>query len=154
MSPIAHLMAASAGGVLAGLLLAALPVWRLRHALRTHGTRPTTTTPPACPTGGRCWPHCATLCTDGHPVGLVLLDLDRFKAINDRHGHEAGNDLLTRSGSDWPQLARPVRLAARLSGDEFALLVARQPGHSFRRARSLAVAVATAAPVTLDGGPR
>nr|WP_258544575.1 GGDEF domain-containing protein [Micromonospora provocatoris] len=57
------------------------------------------------------------------PFGLVLLDLDGFKAVNDTFGHEAGNDVLTEVGRRLAALRGPVRLAARLSGDEFALLV-------------------------------
>jgi len=57
------------------------------------------------------------------PFGVILLDLDQFKAINDTFGHEGGNDLLAEIGRRLPNLPPPVHLAARLSGDEFALLV-------------------------------
>ncbi|KUL31424.1 GGDEF domain-containing protein [Actinoplanes awajinensis] len=60
----------------------------------------------------------------GDPVGVVMIDLDRFKTVNDTFGHEAGNDLLTAVGLHLASLSAPVRLAARLSGDEFVLLVA------------------------------
>jgi diguanylate cyclase (GGDEF)-like protein len=59
----------------------------------------------------------------GRPTGLVLLDLDRFKTINDTHGHESGNDLLTEIGRRLAGITAPAALAARLSGDEFVLLV-------------------------------
>ena len=59
----------------------------------------------------------------GRPTGLVLLDLDRFKTINDTHGHESGNDLLTEVGRRLAGITAPAVLAARLSGDEFVLLV-------------------------------
>jgi diguanylate cyclase (GGDEF)-like protein len=59
----------------------------------------------------------------GQPFGLVMLDLDGFKAINDTFGHEAGNSLLAEVGQRLARLGPPVLLAARLSGDEFALLV-------------------------------
>jgi diguanylate cyclase (GGDEF)-like protein len=151
VSPIAHLITASAGGVLTGLLLAALPVWRLYRALRTarHQAHHDETT--GLP-NRRAFLAAVdnTLGTD-RAFGLVLLDLDRFKAVNDRHGHEAGNDLLTTVGQRLTQLPSPVRLAARLSGDEFALLVHGGPDDTFRAAQ-LAAAVITAEPVTLDGG--
>ncbi|MBG0568228.1 diguanylate cyclase [Actinoplanes sp. NEAU-A11] len=57
------------------------------------------------------------------PVGVVMLDLDDFKTVNDTFSHETGNDLLTAVGMRLADLRTPVQLAARLSGDEFALLV-------------------------------
>ena len=59
----------------------------------------------------------------GRPTGLVLLDLDRFKTINDTHGHESGNELLAEVGRRLASIVAPTALAARLSGDEFVLLV-------------------------------
>lgn len=60
----------------------------------------------------------------GDPIGVVMLDLDDFKTVNDTFDHETGNDLLTAVGLRLADLHPPVRLAARLSGDEFVLLVA------------------------------
>jgi diguanylate cyclase (GGDEF)-like protein len=57
-------------------------------------------------------------------IGVVMLDLDEFKTVNDTFSHEIGNDLLTAVGLRLADLRPPVTLAARLSGDEFALLVA------------------------------
>ncbi|WP_430788166.1 GGDEF domain-containing protein [Actinoplanes sp. G11-F43] len=59
----------------------------------------------------------------GTGVGVVMLDLDGFKTVNDTFGHETGNDLLTAVGMRLADLRAPVRLAARLSGDEFVVLV-------------------------------
>ena len=63
-----------------------------------------------------------TLASDT-PVGVVMLDLDGFKAVNDTFGHQTGNDLLTAVGLRLADLHPPVRVAARLSGDEFVLLI-------------------------------
>jgi diguanylate cyclase (GGDEF)-like protein len=54
---------------------------------------------------------------------LVLLDLDRFKAFNDRHGHAAGNRLLTSVGHALERSKRDADIAARFGGEEFAVLV-------------------------------
>jgi diguanylate cyclase (GGDEF)-like protein len=54
---------------------------------------------------------------------LVLLDLDRFKAYNDRNGHAAGNRLLAAVGRLIAREKRDADIAARFGGEEFALLV-------------------------------
>lgn len=61
--------------------------------------------------------------TTGDPVGVVVLDLTRFKEINDRLGHRTGNTLLAQVGARLTRLTGESVYAARLSGDEFALLV-------------------------------
>lgn len=58
---------------------------------------------------------------------LVLIDLDRFKAFNDRHGHAAGNRLLATIGQVIQREKRDADVAARFGGEEFAILV---PGRS------------------------
>lgn len=67
--------------------------------------------------------HLAQALAAGDPTGVVMLDLDDFKTVNDTFSHETGNDLLTAVGLRLAGLQPPVRLAARLSGDEFVLLV-------------------------------
>ena len=59
----------------------------------------------------------------GGSVGLVLLDLDDFKQINDRHGHQAGDRVLVGVGAALRQRVRDTDLAARIGGDEFAVLL-------------------------------
>ena len=60
---------------------------------------------------------------EGEPAGLVLLDLDHFKAINDGHGHGVGDDVLRALASAIRRNIRPDDLAGRLGGDEFAILL-------------------------------
>ena len=83
--------------------------------------------------------HLRAALRGGRPTGLVLLDLDRFKTINDTYGHEAGNDLLTEIGHRLATLQ--VAVAARLSGDEFALIVHGDRDHTAAVAHAAARAV-------------
>ncbi|MFI5179975.1 MAG: GGDEF domain-containing protein [Thermoanaerobaculia bacterium] len=59
----------------------------------------------------------------GRPLAVVLLDLDRFKSVNDRFGHPAGDRVLTRAASAISQTIRGIDLAARWGGEEFAVLL-------------------------------
>lgn len=64
----------------------------------------------------------AALASAGTPFSVVLFDLDRFKEINDAHGHAAGDDVLRMVGARLLPLLEGTDLLARLGGDEFALL--------------------------------
>ncbi len=56
------------------------------------------------------------------PLALLMLDLDRFKQVNDTLGHHAGDDLIRAVGERLREVIGPVDLLARLGGDEFAIL--------------------------------
>ena len=58
----------------------------------------------------------------GWPFALVLLDLDDFKVVNDRYGHAAGDAALRAVGTELRAALRSGDVAARVGGDEFALL--------------------------------
>src|SRR5690606_15781368 len=60
----------------------------------------------------------------GQPATLVLLDVDRFKSINDRYGHGTGDEVLKRIAGLLRRSVRETDLPARYGGDEFALLLA------------------------------
>ena len=55
--------------------------------------------------------------------GLLMLDLDGFKPINDRHGHPTGDGILQIFAHRLSGTVRPIDYVARLGGDEFAILV-------------------------------
>jgi diguanylate cyclase (GGDEF)-like protein len=60
----------------------------------------------------------------GCPAGLLLIDLDAFKPVNDEHGHAIGDAVLVEAGQRLATVAASVGAnAARLGGDEFALLL-------------------------------
>jgi diguanylate cyclase (GGDEF)-like protein len=58
----------------------------------------------------------------GDSLALVLVDLDNFKSVNDRFGHQTGDTVLRRVAAILDSGARQVDLAARYGGEEFALL--------------------------------
>jgi diguanylate cyclase (GGDEF)-like protein len=57
------------------------------------------------------------------PLSLLMLDLDRFKHLNDTAGHDAGDDALRQLGQCFREELRVVDSAARFGGDEFALIL-------------------------------
>ncbi|MDQ3997189.1 MAG: sensor domain-containing diguanylate cyclase [Gemmatimonadota bacterium] len=59
----------------------------------------------------------------GHPVSLVLVDIDHFKAVNDSHGHEAGDAVLRTISRMLADGVRAVDLCARFGGEELAILL-------------------------------
>ena len=60
---------------------------------------------------------------EGHATGLLYIDLDDFKGINDRWGHDLGDEVLHEIGKRIERSVRPGDTAARLGGDEFAVVL-------------------------------
>jgi len=58
-----------------------------------------------------------------HPVALLMADLDRFKLVNDAHGHMVGSELLALVGRRLQKLSREQDLCFRYGGDEFVILM-------------------------------
>jgi diguanylate cyclase (GGDEF)-like protein len=59
----------------------------------------------------------------GRPCALLFLDMDGFKAVNDTHGHEEGDELLRQFGARLVQGVRKTDMVARLAGDEFVVVL-------------------------------
>jgi len=59
----------------------------------------------------------------GHPLALIVTDLDDFKHVNDRHGHGVGDEVLVRLAGLLLDAVRSADTVARLGGEEFALLL-------------------------------
>lgn len=89
----------------------------------------------------------------GHePPCLLLLDVDHFKAVNDRHGHAAGDLALRHLGATLREAACAADLPARLGGEEFAVLMpANPPERAMRAAEALRQAIAREGVVLEDG---
>ncbi len=87
----------------------------------------------------------------GGELALLMLDLDHFKQFNDRHGHEAGNELLRRVGATVGAMVRDADVAARYGGEEFAVLIRGDESQGYELAERLRRAVETVT-VSLRGG--
>ena len=69
------------------------------------------------------------------PVSFILLDIDRFKALNDTYGHQAGDAVLVALAKMLRTMLRSIDLPARMGGEEFAVLL---PGEELQGAMILA----------------
>ena len=115
------------GALLATVLLSGLIAQRQRLALAAAETRartdPLTGLANRSAFEERLQQEIARVVRYGHPLSLALLDLDDFKRVNDLYGHLAGDDALRRVSRELDGAIRRVDLAARLGGEEFALLL-------------------------------
>lgn len=92
----------------------------------------------------------------GSHYGVLLIDLDHFKRINDTHGHRAGDQVLRVVGELLRERARSTDVVARYGGEEFALLLRETTREqAVRVARELRIAIRQAdlpVPVTVSAG--
>jgi diguanylate cyclase (GGDEF)-like protein len=86
------------------------------------------------------------------PVALVSFDIDRFKAVNDAHGHEAGDRVLQALADALRTGSRTADVAARLGGDEFVLLLPKTGAAEAAEVAERVRAGFTAQPVMLASG--
>jgi diguanylate cyclase (GGDEF)-like protein len=86
---------------------------------------------------------------DGQPrqIGLFMVDVDHFKAINDTMGHHAGDVLLVEVGRRFQNAVGPLGMVARLGGDEFAILLDGAPSEAEIARIADALLQATTTPV-------
>ncbi|WP_260294010.1 GGDEF domain-containing protein [Sedimenticola hydrogenitrophicus] len=90
---------------------------------------------------------------NGQPTALIMLDLDRFKEVNDVWGHEVGNQVLRHVAEQMLTLLRKIDIPCRYGGEEFALIL---PGTPLPRAINAAErlrAAIEASPVMVEGKP-
>ena len=78
---------------------------------------------------------------NGTPVALIMMDLDYFKRVNDKFGHEAGDLVLRESGGLLRHNIRARDIACRFGGEEFVIVL---PGSSLEVARQRAEAIRSA----------
>jgi diguanylate cyclase (GGDEF)-like protein len=84
-------------------------------------------------------------------VGLLFVDLNQFKRVNDVYGHEAGDELIRQSAARLRSICRGADEVARLGGDEFAIILADVQREQHVRAAECRVKEAFAEPFTIDG---
>ena len=88
------------------------------------------------------------IAANGRPVGVVLIDLDHFKPVNDRLGHAAGDQVLVQVAEIIRQDVGANHLPCRLGGDEFAVLLTNMRRDEVeQRAEAIRAGVQAMAPV-------
>lgn len=91
------------------------------------------------------------LLTQAGQHAVLVFDLDRFKPINDQHGHEVGDQVLAEIGRRLAQHCRDSDIAARLGGDEFVVLLGHCPDRPVLDAMVQRLCDAVDAPLQIDG---
>ncbi|MGP1630226.1 MAG: sensor domain-containing protein, partial [Giesbergeria sp.] len=89
--------------------------------------------------------------SSGQLLGVAYLDLDGFKPVNDRFGHEGGDQLLRSAALRLTDSLRPQDCVARLGGDEFAILLPDLAGNEDAQRALERLMRSISAPYTLDG---
>jgi diguanylate cyclase (GGDEF)-like protein len=91
---------------------------------------------------------------DHRPLAVLFIDVDHFKAYNDRHGHRAGDDCLAAVGKALAgSLQRPADLAARYGGDEFVVVLPDTDTDGALDVARRVVAAIDALDISHDGSP-
>jgi two-component system cell cycle response regulator len=88
----------------------------------------------------------------GRSLGLVMLDLDRFKSVNDTYGHPAGDAVIREAAARLKASIRTVDRVARYGGEEFAVMLAEVDARVTHGAAKRIVGAMAAKPVVLPDG--
>jgi diguanylate cyclase (GGDEF)-like protein len=83
------------------------------------------------------------------PIAIMFIDLDGFKQVNDRFGHNAGDQVLRVTTGRFQDLTRGSEVLARLGGDEFAILVSPAPANEALSVLAGRIVSAMAAPINI-----
>ncbi|WOJ95899.1 sensor domain-containing diguanylate cyclase [Congregibacter brevis] len=86
------------------------------------------------------------------PMGVVYIDVNEFKALNDTHGHASGDKVLIAIGERLVKSCRNSDVAARLGGDEFAVILWELAGRADARVAAMGIAARMQKPLHLDHG--
>lgn len=89
---------------------------------------------------------------EGKPCGLLIVDLDRFKRVNDEHGHQGGDEVLVACVQRMSSVLRNYDACARWGGDEFILLISGCDAAALSAIAAKLGANLREAPVILAGG--
>ncbi|MGZ8650122.1 MAG: putative bifunctional diguanylate cyclase/phosphodiesterase, partial [Solirubrobacteraceae bacterium] len=121
-------VALAGAAVLAAMARTALTVREIRgfhEARRQAATDELTGLPNRREFGHQLRSHLARARERSEPLALLIIDIDRFKELNDALGHHAGDAVLAQIGPRLRTILRPDDVLARLGGDEFAVLLPR-----------------------------
>jgi diguanylate cyclase (GGDEF)-like protein len=88
----------------------------------------------------------------GREMGLLMIDLDHFKTINDRHGHAVGDQVLRETAARLAALAREEDTVARYGGEEFVVMLAEMPHEALAAAAERFRRALADHPFVLPGG--
>jgi diguanylate cyclase (GGDEF)-like protein len=121
---VTTVLAVAAGVVAVALALSAIRATRrARTAERLATTDPLTGLPNRRELDRVLHAEGSRAARSGGDLCVAFVDLDGFKAVNDRGGHRAGDALLATVAADWAVALRPYDLLARHGGDEFVLVL-------------------------------